>query len=414
MSSQENIKNIKASGYAKILGAILTAFGAAVIITVAYRNSHKAQQPVVFSDRDMLDGLWNEYKANDLDVNNHRTYDRSRNDATTSEAESYTMIRSVIWDDKTTFDESWSWTQANLQHKSGDSLFSWYYGQLPEGNYGVNASTGGNNSAADGDEDIALSLIFAYDRWGQSNYLDSAKQIISSIWQNEVVTIHGTPYLLADNVELSSNKGYYVVNPSYLAPADYRIFAKYDTARNWNALADSSYTILNESMDSNLDKKSTVELPPDWLALNSSTAAISSVPNNSSLDTNYGYDAMRVPFRLALDYKWFGSQQALATLQKMSFLKNQWQSKNLLYTIYAHDGSVLSSQESPSIYGGDLGYFELIDQGDASQIYNQKLKSLYQPDTNSWNQSLGYYDDNWAWLGLALHGNFIINLDAGK
>lgn len=398
--------------YFKIAGVILIVFAIAIVASVFYRNSSKAHQPIVFSDHDMLDGLWNAYKSNNLDTTNSRTFDRSRDDATTSEGESYTMLRAVLWNDKTTFDASWAWTEGNLQHTSGDSLFSWFYGKKADGVYGVDPTTGGNNTATDGDEDIALSLVFAHDRWGTEVYLDSATKIMNDIWTNEVVVINGKPYLLANNVELHSDKGYYIVDPSYLAPADYTIFAKYDPEHDWSGLSDNSYQVLLDSMSQNLDKTSTAELPPDWIAINSTTGAIIPVPNNAVLTTNYSYDAMRVPFRMAVEYQWFGDDRAKVVLQKMSFLQTAWNENGLLDVTYAHDGTVVTSQEAPAIYGGDLGYFEIIDPTTATKIYNNKLKVLYDPDTNSWKGDVGYYDDNWAWFGMALHDGAYDNLDA--
>jgi endoglucanase len=165
-------------------------------------------------------------------------------------------------------------------------------------------------------------------------------------------------------------------------------------------------------MSQNLDKTSTAELPPDWIAINSTTGAIIPVPNNAVLTTNYSYDAMRVPFRMAVEYQWFGDDRAKVVLQKMSFLQTAWNENGLLDVTYAHDGTVVTSQEAPAIYGGDLGYFEIIDPTTATKIYNNKLKVLYDPDTNSWKGDVGYYDDNWAWFGMALHDGAYDNLDA--
>ena len=134
-------------------------------------------------------------------------------------------------------------------------------------------------------------------------------------------------------------------------------------------------------------------------------------PADKKLDSNYGYDAMRIPFNLALDWNWFQDARAQSTLQSLGFLKGQWEGSHNLEDIYGHDGSILSANQAPAIYGGDLGYFMVADQQDAQSVYENKLKVLYSPDTNSWKQTLSYYDDNWAWFGMALYNNFAINLD---
>jgi hypothetical protein len=38
------------------------------------------------------------------------------------------------------------------------------------------------------------------------------------------------------------------------------------------------------------------------------------------------------------------------------------------------------------------------------------FKCLFSPDSNTWKITLGYYDDNWAWFGIALYNNLLPNL----
>ena len=394
----------------RIAGIFFIAIGLIIFGSVAYHNSIKREQPIVFSERSMLDGIWNYYKSQYTDPTNGRTFDKARDDASTSESESYTMLRAVWWDDKTTFDTSWKWTQSNLQHTTGDSLFSWYYSKDASGNYSVNAIAGGTNTATDGDEDIALSLIFAHDRWGDQSYLTSAQSIISDIWDKEVIVIAGKPYLLANNIEKTSAKQDLIMDPSYLSPASYRIFAQYDKTHDWNGLVNSSYDVLFAVSDSTLDKTTSDGLPPDWVTIDKTTGQLVA-STDASLDTNYGYDAMRSPFRIALDWNWNKDERAQQVLAKYTFLSNQWKLNNALYSVYAHDGTIVTKEESPSIYGGDLGYFIVTDPTTATDIYNTKLKALYDPDTNGWKTDLSYYDDNWAWFGMALYNNALVDLD---
>jgi|SRR5579872_29886 len=395
---------------AKVAGIVLIVLAIITAAVVAYHNSSKSHQPIVFSDRSMLDGLWNYHKLIYIDATTGRTVDHDRGNSSTSEGEGYEMLRSVWWDDKPEFDRAWGWAKAVLQHTGSDHLFSWYYSQLPNGNFGINTAIGAQNSASDADEDIALALIFANDRWQDSNYSDAAKLLISDIWKNEVVIINGKPYLTADNVEKSSGASVVLVNPSYFAPYAYRIFAKYDPNDNWNGLVDSSYQVLAASMSSKLDKNASSGLPPDWITINRKTGAINPV-NDPNFNTDYSFDAIRVPFRIGLDYMWFQDSRAKQLLSQMGFLDQQWIQNQMLYTDYAHDGSVVGRTEAPSAYGGNLAYFVVNDKKSAAQIFQNKLKVLYSPDTNAWKNNLTYYDDAWAWLGMAYYDNFLINLD---
>lgn len=401
--------------YKKIIGGFLVILSISIFASVLYRNSKKSATPIIFSEHATLDALWNYHKQYFLDQTNGRTYDATRNDATTSEGEAYTMLRAVWWGDKTTFDRSWTWTKANLQHTSNDHLFSWYYGKMANGNYGVNSSIGGNNTASDADTDIALALIFAHDRWGDQTYLDSAKQIIPDIWANEVAVINGKPYMTADNIEKFSAENTAVLNPSYFAPYAYKIFAKYDQNSNddWKGLTDNSYTFIENASKFAPAKQKSANVPPDWILIDKKTGALQAPDPNvqKGLSMNYSYDAMRVPFRMYLDWYWFKDQRALNVLKSFSFLSDQWQQHQAIYTTYAHDGSIIKQEEAPAIYGGNLGYFMAVNPDQAKQIYENKLKTLFSPDSNAWNTKLNYYDDAWGWFGLALYNNALTNLD---
>jgi endoglucanase len=392
----------------KTFGIICLLAALALLGTVAYHNSTKSQVPIVFSARDMLATTWDNYKKGYIESSTGRTVDHQHNDVTTSEGQSYTMLRAVWMDDQAAFNQSWHWTQQFLTQPNSH-LFSWLYGKRPDSSYGVRTDIGGQNSASDADTDIALALIFAYSRWQDKAYVDSARAIISDIWDKEVVMIQGKPYLAANDLEKSLSTPTIVMNPSYISPGTYKIFASVDRDHAWDKLADASYQVLKATMQSRLDKTQSAHIPPDWILVDRATGAISA-GTAANLSTNYSFDAMRVPWRLALDWQWSQDSRAKDILSDMDFLKNQWRSKGLLYAGYGHDGQSANNFESPAVYGASLGYFLTEDAQDANAIYNQKLLALYNPDTNSWKEPLSYYDDNWAWFGLALYYNFLPNL----
>lgn len=397
--------NYKTFGTICLLGAL------ALLVTVVYHRTTRNQIPLVFSPRDMLVTIWDNYKRNYVESSTGRTLDHQHDDVTTSEGQSYTMLRAVWNDDQPMFNQSWRWTQQFLT-QSNSHLFSWLYGKKPGGTYGVRTDLNGQNSASDADSDIALALVFAYGRWQDKAYLDSARAIISDIWDREVVMIEGKPYLAADDLEKNLTTPTIVVNPSYFSPATYKIFATVDPAHPWAKLADVSYQVLSASMRSKLDKPQTVKLPPDWILINRTTGTITS-GNQSSLSTNFAFDAMRVPWRIALDWQWFQDPRAKSLLSDMSFLQDQWNTDHVLKAGYSHDGQTVNNFESPALYGASMGYFLVEDAEDANTIYNTKLRALYDPDTNAWKNSLSYYDDNWAWFGLAMYHNYLPNLAAG-
>jgi endo-1,4-beta-D-glucanase Y len=388
-------------------GIILVVLAAGISVTVGYLGSRQRTIPLVYANSAMLYELWTTYKATDLEPSTDRTIDHSQPDnITTSEGESYTMLRSVWVDDQSTFDKSFAWTQQYLQRP--DHLFSWKYGELPNGSYGVNTSNGNYNTASDADTDIALSLLMAYSRWNEAKYLQAAQPIITSIWNEEVVNVNDKPVMTADDMERDS-KTTVVVDPSYFNPAAYKIFARIDPSHDWLGLRSNSYTLLSRLSASSLGSTTSDGLPPDWIELNRGTGA--AVANASpALDTNFGYDAFRIPFYLALDYQWFHNPRDAQVLSGFSFLASAWNSNHLLDAVYAHDGTATGRYQDPAMYGATIGYFMVEDPRLAVRIYQEKLQTLYSPDKQSWRQNLAYYDDNWAWFGLALSQKALPNL----
>ena len=390
----------------RLLAVVLIVVAAGATTYAVIASSKKVDQNIIFAPHTLLAGTWNAYKNEYWESETGRTLDKQQNDITTSEGQSYTMMRAVWMSDKPTFDASWTWTQQQLQRE--DKLFSWRWGKLDDGSYGVLTNVNGQNAASDADSDIALALLMAASRWQDERYLVQAKEVISSMWKNEVVTVAGKPYLSSNNLEKQSSSPI-VMNPSYLSPYAYREFAKVDKQHDWNAVVDSSYELLNTSMQANLDTTKSVGLVPDWVLMDRQTGEISA-PAVGGLTTNYGYDAMRSPWRIALDYKWNNETRAKATLERMSFLADEWRNNGKITSIYGHDGKVVSGDEVAESYGTALAYFDVIEPDLAKEIYNQKIKTLYDQNTNSWNQPITYYAANWVWFGIALHEDELPNL----
>lgn len=391
-------------------GILLLVLAFIILAFVAYKNNSERKIPIIFSPRAELLALWEIYKINYLEPDTFRTLDKQKNNITTSEGQSYAMLRAVWVDDKDIFDKSWKWTQDNMERP--DHLFSWLFGERPDGTYGILTEQNGQNTATDADTDIALALIFASARWNEASYLESAQTILSAVWENEIVMIGEKPYLVSNNVEKNAPQTV-VVNPSYFAPYAYRIFAKIDPEHPWMKVVDTSYDILKRSIEEPLDKATSAGLPPDWIFLDRRTGAILPASGNN-LTTDMSFDALRVPWRLAIDWKWNAEPRAKEVLDQMHFLKNEWRNNSLLYATYSHDGKPLMRNQAAAFYGGTIGYFIVSDPEDAEAVYDNKLQYLFNPDWNDWRTRLGYYDDNWTWFGIALYNDFLTNLSGIK
>lgn len=384
----------------------LSVISGLVILGVFTHQIARTAGPNIFSRTSMLTALWEDYKRRYWEATTGRTIDHQRDGVTTSEGQSYTMLRAVWQDDQPTFDKSWQWTKEILQ-RNDDRLFAWLFGKRADGTFGVLTDQGGNNAASDGDTDIAYALLMAYARWGDRSYLEEARLIIADIWEHEVVIIGGKPYLAANNWEKQLQNDRILVNPSYFAPYAYRTFAVVDPEHNWDDLIQTSYDVLLQSIRASFSEAPGV-LPPDWLVLDRTTAAVRRAEPNHRSD--YSFDAMRIPWRIALDWVWYRSEDAKQVLQAMRFFSDAWKRDHALYTRYAHDGTPLERGEAPAIYGGSMGYFKVVEPALAKEVYKKKLRALYNPDTDTWKENLSYYDDNWAWFGVALYHDYLTNL----
>jgi endo-1,4-beta-D-glucanase Y len=215
---------------------------------------------------------------------------------TVSEGISYGMLVSVYMNDQATFDKLWLYEQ---KYSDPVGLMNWR----------VSADGGsvtGNGSATDADEDMAWALIMADKQWGGSGslgtpYLTLAKTMLDTMWQYDVD--HGRGEMLRPGDGWMDDR----TNPSYFAPAYYRVFARVTGNQDWLKVVDSSYSIIDKLVSG---ASASAGLVSNWT--NSG-----GVPG-AGPDGDYGYDACRTPFRIALDACLFGEPRAKTYLAKLS------------------------------------------------------------------------------------------------
>jgi endoglucanase len=349
---------------------------------------------------------WGAYKQQFIQQDG-RVIDWMSEGITTSEGQSYAMLRAVWMNDPQIFNLCFGWTLSNLRVRN-DNLFAWRWGRDPkQGSYAVLDKS----SAADADEDIAVALILASRRWKEASYLKPALEIINDIWNHEVIDVHGEPYLVAG--DWSQSWGHPVINPSYLAPYAYRMFSEIDTdqSHKWMKLVQTSYRVIEES-----SKLSTVGLPPDWCAVNRETGAIETAQLNGEVSGDYSYDAWRVMWRLAADAQWYDEPRAIAYIKNSKFLIDYWRRNEHLSESFMPTGQVRSDQEPVSQLGIHLPAFAIVDKRIAKKIYDDKLMASYDRlgRRGFWGNPKDYYGQNWAWMGIALYsGNAENYCDSG-
>jgi hypothetical protein len=212
----------------------------------------------------------------------------SPSDETFSEGIGYGMLLAVGFNDQATFDKLWAYYKSN---RNAHGLMNWKM-------QACTTTVWGQNGASDGDLDTAMALVQADRRWG--GYATDANALLDAIRTYETMACGSVTVLKPGDAWGDCNGG---VNPSYFSPGYYRAFALYQPANSafWNKFADDSITLL-------LQFQSLVggALMGEW----SSATGIT--------DSNYGYNACRTPWRVAVDYAWWGTSGAQTFLTNVS------------------------------------------------------------------------------------------------
>src|SRR5690349_12535160 len=88
----------------------------------AFGNSSRSSEKYL-SQLDELSALWSFYKFTYIQEGRVVSHDENR--ITTSEGQSYALLRAVWQNDHEVFKRVWHWTKKHLQVRSEDKLFSW-------------------------------------------------------------------------------------------------------------------------------------------------------------------------------------------------------------------------------------------------------------------------------------------------
>jgi len=321
-----------------------------------------------------------------------RVIDHKEGGISTSEGQAYAMLRAVWMGDRSTFDKTYEWGVNNLNSKiRSDSLWAWKWGKDDKGNWRVLDSA----FATDADQDVALALILAWKAWNDSRYLTQAQIVMTDLWNIGSIQVGGRRYLLAGDTLCTADTCR--LNPSYAAPYAYRIFARFDTARDWNDLVDTSYFLLESA-----SKLTTTRLPPDWLILHLDDGRLSS---GDAKDNSFSYDAFRVFWRVALDRILFNDARATRYLNDSTdWLIREWKTKKKLPAVISARGENVSKYESLEMLAGLAPALGFLSQDVAEAMY-KRIDSRYSGGL--WAETDSYYIQNWVWFGTALRNSYI-------
>jgi endoglucanase len=335
---------------------------------------------------------WQSYKAAFLQEDG-RVIDHAAYGISTSEGQSYALLRSVWSNDPDSFNKAYDWLLNNLQGANPASLPAWRWGQREDESWGVIDPM----AASDADLLIVWSLVLAHEKWKEPLYLERARLLMGAIWDKEVIrigkrlTLLPGPWAQMDTV--------IKLNPSYFMPFVFRTFARLDTARPWEKLIDSSYDWLSQL-------KGEGGLPPDWALIEANTGLRQPDPADSTrIPSDFSFDAFRVVWTLAADARWYGDPRALAELKKMKLLWRAWLEDRHLPESFSAAGTIRSGKSYAGMYGAVLPALELVLPGcvgshEASLLFQELLRM--RQETGSWGYPGDYYAPNWVWFGVAL------------
>lgn len=363
---------------------LILAFGVWFIYTNYFKSNNLQEYNLC------LEKGYNYYKQSFMSKDG-RIMDPDKENITTSEGQSYMLIRSLVMNDKKTFDLVYTWTKNNLQRK--DKLFSWIWGKNKDGEYKVLDE----NSATDADIDTACALLLAYEIWGSHKYLNEATPIIHSIWDKETRRI-GNHLVLMPGVEQTYSKKV-EVNPSYFSPFAFRFFQKYDDLHDWSSIIDSSYYYLSK-----VTSMTETGLPPNWFLIVDSQEdgpSEGQIILENSPRSDFSYDSIRVFLRLYLDYIESGEKRALPILKKSKFLVDQWKKTKNFYVDYQKDGQLKDKEKFIGSIAVLVPVINLYDKSSALKIYESEVKPHFLND-EYWRSKKSYYGKNLSWFGCYL------------
>jgi len=348
----------------------------------------------------LLQTMWGDYVARFITAG--RVSDPQRDGETTSEGQAYAMLRAVYMNDRATFDDVWRWTQEHLQVRSDDALLAWRWSPANGG------AVLDESPAADAEEDAALALLFASRQWSDERYRLDAQTLMDSIWSGLTQEVAGHRLLIASDWAAGDPA---VVNPSYLAPYAYRVFAEADPTHQWDELIESSYALFAEIADS-ATTGGVAGLVPNWIVVDAKTGQPGRATGLVRSPDEFSFDASRVPFRLALDWMWFGEPRALAALEEMHLAATELGESGRLVAAYDLEGRPIADYESSTMYAGVIPLLLLENREVATRVLTEKV--IGPALANDGQDHSSYYAQNWAWFATAFMDGGMANLWAGE
>ncbi len=315
------------------------------------------------------------------------------NGFTTSAGQAGGMWMALMQDDQDNFDEIWRWTKHHLQNRATDNLFSWLW----KGDEILDPAT-----AAGADQDIAMALWLAGEKWDKAEYLDEAKIIINDIWRQEVRWVDGRYVVTvgAGGAELYYDG--YLVNPGYLSPAYYRMFAEADSLRPWQTVAQDAYVWL--------DKISQMEgnqtgLPVQKVIIDSKSGEVRAATQLFGDEAGWtGENSWMTFWRVSLDAQWWQAPKAYAYLNRMApEVEKLWSKHKQFGKYYDEKGQIVDPAGNMTSVTGALTALSIADNDLAREVYGRQVVPKFTGIEPGWPGVMDPEVFSWLTLATALY-----------
>lgn len=242
------------------------------------------------------------------------------NAVSVSEGQGYGMMLAVYMagydvQAQTIFDNLFRFYQA-FQSVITPALMGWQ--QVEEDGKIVPNPEGGDDSATDGDMDIAYALLLADKQWGSSgpiNYLAYANQMISAILAGDVNQPRST-LKLGDWVTNGDTKFGKATRPSDFMLNHLKNYSAASGAPAWQSVITQTYSIINTLFE---NFSLSTGLLPDFIEFKGNAyvpAGIGFLEREA--DGWYSWNSCRTPWRIATDYILTGDTRAYNQLTALN------------------------------------------------------------------------------------------------
>ncbi|ULL19819.1 hypothetical protein DVH26_16290 [Paenibacillus sp. H1-7] len=350
--------------------------------------------------------IYDEWKARYLKQNPKATdqyyvfynlegYSEPANAVSCSEGHGYGMLATVLMagydtNAKTYFDGLYRFYRAHGS-VNNSNLMAWQQIKDSSGNI-VDNPDGGNDSATDGDMDIAYALLLADKQWGSSgsiNYLAQANNVIGAIMSKDV---NSSEWILklgdwAANSDATYGKS---TRLSDFMMSHLKAYQSASGNANWANVTDKAYNIINYLYN---NKSPNTGLMPDFAVKGSSNydpaaAGFLEGPN----DGKYYYNSARTPWRIPVDYLLTGDNRAVGQLTTLNnWVKTSTSSNpNNIKSGYNLNGTVITGEtDNTMAFVAPFAVSAMINS--SNQTW---LNSLWTKMAGTSTSSLSYFDNS--------------------